>query len=855
MATSQTRHSPSTIRLAESSHPDGQGHGGPAAPVFGRRVLTVWVAAVCLIAAVAAATVTAILSERRHALTVARESLGRVAVTMAAHAEKVFDEAEHRLIESDLLLAALPPEEVSARVGQFARQAPDEAAHGLTAVLLFDHTGHVLAPSPLRGGDYSEDPQIVAALASPHQATTYSPPRTSRRSDALVIAAVRRVSPNPHGVSLAYTAIAIEPFLTLYSEIRPGARGVVALMREDGMVIAHQPNPAGSIGRSVGGPAEAAIRTGEQGFVEGVSVSDGTVRLIAFHRVGDFPFFGVVAAEKREVLALAGQRSLMLGAMGGTLCLLVAAGAGLHTAQLRRDARQVSALEASRAALERVAAIVEEMQAPVVVTDREGRTEWVNPAFTQLSGFSLEDMAGRKPSEVLQGPETDRETAAAIGRAVREGKAFDAELLNYTKAGRPHWIRLTGNPVRDRNGTLTRFIAVQIDITARREAEARAAEASRLSALGQLAGGIAHDMNNLLMVISLNLELLAESGLEKSAEAMAQAALGATMRGHDLTRQLLSFAQRAADPSGVTDLASLLGGLVPLLAKAMPEGIRIVTDLRCAGHCRGDAGTLESALTNLVMNARDALGGQGRVVIECERAEIAGEEALRLAIGTGLYVRITVSDDGPGIPREMLGRVLEPFFTTKERGKGTGLGLSMAYGFARQVGGTLTIASAPGSGTSVSLYLPLTDQQAESAPAAPEAAQSLRGRSILVVDDEPQILVLLDRMLRAAGLEVTRALDPEQARASLDAARPDVLLADVRLADGASGLDVADAARARWPGLPVIFMTGDPGPDFAQRIGAFPDATVLQKPFSRTELAAVLGKVLPAAELGALARA
>jgi PAS domain S-box-containing protein len=480
----------------------------------------------------------------------------------------------------------------------------------------------------------------------------------------------------------------------------------------------------------------------------------------------------------------------------------------------------------------------------------------VNPAFTRNTGFTLADIVGRKPGEILQGPDTDPETAARISAAVRNGEAFDVEIVNYTKDRKRCWIRLTGNPVREEDGTISRFIAVQTDITARREAEARAAEASRLSALGQLAGGVAHDMNNLLMVISLNLELLAESGLAPQAEGMAQAALGATMRGHDLTKQLLSFAQRAADHSRVTDVGALLGTIVPLLAKAMPEGVRFVSDLRCSGSCRVDAGALESALTNLVMNARDALGGRGAILVECARRQVGPEEAERLVVEPGAYMRLTVSDDGPGIPRELLGRVLEPFFTTKASGKGTGLGLSMAYGFARQAGGTLTIESTQGEGTTVTLLLPLA--QAAEAPCAGASGgqlDSVRGLSALIVDDEPQILVLLERMLRSAGLEVTLALDPAQARASLDARRPDVLLADVRLADGASGIELALAARVRWPGLPVIFMTGDPGPEFAERIAGFEDAAVLQKPFGRAELTGAVKAAVPGAALALAAPA
>lgn len=215
--------------------------------------------------------------------------------------------------------------------------------------------------------------------------------------------------------------------------------------------------------------------------------------------------------------------------------------------------------------------IPEATQALIIVTDRDGVTEWINPAFARRTGFPIEDMRGVRPGTMLQGPETDPEAAAAIGRAVRELRSFDVEILNDTKDGRPYWNQLVGNPVRDQDGRTTHVIAVQTDVTARRAAELRAAEASRLAALGQLAGGIAHDMNNHLMVVSLNLDLLCESARSEPSVGLARAALAATMRGHDLTRQLLSFAQRTPQTRDLVAAKELLSTVVALLGRTMPE--------------------------------------------------------------------------------------------------------------------------------------------------------------------------------------------------------------------------------------------------------------------------------------------
>lgn len=795
-----------------------------------------WATALLGVALITAGTVSSVSAERESALALARETLSHMAVSLAAHAERVFADAEHILLEGNLLLPLLKADEIASRLGTGHGASQREDARPGAAVLLIDADGIVLAPAQMQGQSYADDQLVSAAMASGRPHAMFGPPREGRRTGALVIPAAMAAAPNPNGVAVLYTVIPLAPFLDLFALVRPSGAGAAALFREDGMLMERQPFDREAVGRVFRGEATQAFARANAGTVDIVAHTDQVRRIVAFQRAGGYPFFTLVGAEHATILGDVMRRAQALGTLAALACLLVLAGAAFATRQLRRDARQVAALEASRATLDRVAMVAEQTQASVIVTDREGRTEWVNPAFTRNTGFSLAEMAGRKPGQLLQGPDTDPEAAARISVAVRQGEPFDVEILNYDKARRPAWIKLTGNPVRDASGTITRFIAVQTDITARRLAEARAAEASRLSSLGQLAGGVAHDMNNLLMVISLNLELLAESGLEPGKEAMAQAALAATMRGHDLTKQLLSFAQRAADPSRATDVTALLGTVLPLLSRSMPPGIRLITDLRSSGHCRGDPGTLESAVTNLVVNARDALGGPGQIVVECDRCEVGPEEAVQLTIAAGHYVRITVTDDGPGIPKELLGRVLEPFFTTKQGGQGTGLGLSMAYGFARQAGGTLTIESTQGEGTRVSLFLPVVTSGEADLPEPSAMPESLRGLSALVVDDEPQILSLLDRMLRAAGIEVVLALDPVQAQANLAAARPDVLLADVRLAGAQSGVDVAEAARARWPGLPVIFMTGDPGPHFAARVSSLADIAVLQKPFNRDGL-------------------
>lgn len=389
---------------------------------------------------------------------------------------------------------------------------------------------------------------------------------------------------------------------------------------------------------------------------------------------------------------------------------------------------------------------------------------------------------------------------------------------------------------------------LKIEAAKRSEAEARLSEGQKLQAVGQLAGGLAHDVNNMLSVIVSNLETLLETpqGSEQF-QALIERSIEAAHKSAELTRALLAFARKQTLNPQITDVNGLVGGIVSLLRRTLGEPTEI--DLQLDPElwlCTIDRGQLESAILNLAINARDAMPGGGRLTISTTNAELeepsAGEGDVALS---GPYVMIQVADTGVGMPPEIVNRAFEPFFTTKDIGKGTGLGLSMVYGFARQSGGMARIVSEAGRGTVVNLYLPrVTSGTAADQPVS--AVPPLRrgaGETILLVEDNPAVALATAEVVRSLGYRPVTASDARSALSELERTHDvALLLTDVVLAKGMSGFQLASAAREHRPDLPVIFVSGfvnqPPTPDPLR------DATLLAKPVRASQLAEAIAYAL-----------
>jgi PAS domain S-box-containing protein len=430
----------------------------------------------------------------------------------------------------------------------------------------------------------------------------------------------------------------------------------------------------------------------------------------------------------------------------------------------------------------------------------------------------------------------DHDRVAAQLRAWLEGDAsqYQIEFRLQHQAGGYVTVLSRGFVKRDAAGKAVRVSGTNTDITARRALEEKLRQSQKMEAVGQLAGGVAHDFNNLLSIILGNLDLVRHHlGDVADARESLGHAVAACRRGAELTRRLLSFSRQQPLAHEAVELGALLPGLGTVLRRLIPESIHI--DVRLAADLPRvviDPAMLENALLNLAINARDAMPTGGTLTFSA-----AAEDG---------RVRLAVSDTGTGMSPEVRERALEPFFTTQPTGQGTGLGLSMVYGFVQQSGGSLQLRSAPGEGTTVVLDLPASGAAAFVHP--PEVPLPIsagpRDEVVLVVEDEPGVRRLCVQALEHLGFRTVSSADgPDALEVLAMLPRVDLLLTDVVMPGGLSGLDLAAAAQARRPDLKVIFMSGYLPDSFdpASRARIRP---LLPKPFTASELSRLVSEVL-----------
>jgi len=483
-------------------------------------------------------------------------------------------------------------------------------------------------------------------------------------------------------------------------------------------------------------------------------------------------------------------------------------------------------------------------------------------------------------------------TAFPVARALRGDRVWPGiEFLFHGDEGRgPVWTRVAAVPFRDETGSVVGATVVIDDIdldkraeialaesreqfrrlneelearvaqevASREEAQARLAHAQRMEALGQLAGGIAHDFNNVLQAVQGGARLIEQrpGDVERTRRLVGMMAEAAG-RGAAITRRLLAFSRRADLRAEPLDAAELLGGLAEVLAHTMGDGIRAAVAVPAGlPPLVADKGQIETVLVNLAANARDAMAGQGTITLGAELVPVAADGP-RPPVGlpAGEYLRLSVADTGTGMTPEVLARVTEPFFTTKPHGKGTGLGLAMARGFVEQSGGALHIESAPGAGTTVSLWLPGAGAALQAVVPVPAGGPvgDVARATVLFVDDEPTVREIVAEGLRAAGYDVTAAAGAVEALELFDAGEPvDVLVSDLSM-PGVDGLVLVDEVHRRQPGLPAILLTGfaTDAAELAMQGAVSGAFSLLRKPIEAQALAERIAALLSGAEASA----
>ena len=472
-------------------------------------------------------------------------------------------------------------------------------------------------------------------------------------------------------------------------------------------------------------------------------------------------------------------------------------------------------------------------------------TSW-NSGAERAKGYKAEEILGENFARFYT--EEDRIAglpSRALHGAERDGR-YESEGWRIRKDGTRFWANAVIDAIRDSTGKLIGFAKVTRDLTERRESqqaleEARVAimQAQKMDAIGKLTGGVAHDFNNLLAVIVGSLDLarmrLASGG---EVERFLDNAMAAAERGATLTQRMLAFARRQELKLQSVDCLGLVQGMADMLQSTIGPSVTIDTLLPAnLPPAYADPAQLELALLNLAVNARDAMPEGGRIIIEA--SEMLTAEGALPGLGAGAYIKLSVVDDGEGMDAATLERAREPFFTTKGVGKGTGLGLSMVHGFAEQCGGALTIESVVGLGTTVSLWLPVSEHAAEDAmdsdmQSTEEAETPL---VILAVDDDNLVLMNTAGMLEDLGHTVFQAGSATDALRMLQQSRVDMVVTDHAM-PGMTGAQLADAIEEAHPGLPVIIITG-----FAELPPHASSRPRLDKPFRQAELARAVNSV------------
>jgi PAS domain S-box-containing protein len=477
-------------------------------------------------------------------------------------------------------------------------------------------------------------------------------------------------------------------------------------------------------------------------------------------------------------------------------------------------------------------------------------TLWWNENFKTLFGYDAADVEPGPEAWLNRIHPEDADRVIDSIHAVIDGneKSWVSEYRFLHHDGHALTIIDRGSVIRDESGRAIRMVGSMLDVSPQRELEGRLRQAQKLEAMGQLTGGIAHDFNNLLTVILGSTELLCDE-LESGQQPYLLAKMIATaaQRGADLTSRLLAFGRKQPLQPRLLDLGGLVAGMEAMLHRTLGEHIEIrVIRPAVPWTAEIDPALLESAILNLAINARDAMGKGGRLIIETANATLDAERAAEEDIAPGQYVVLTVSDTGQGIAPDVLPKVFEPFFTTKEAGKGSGLGLSMVYGFVKQSGGHIRIRSELGHGTTVRLYFSRSLKTAQASPettarGAPKGGNEL----ILVVEDDSLVRANLSRQLERLGYRVLEANAGAPALELL-AAYPDValLFTDIVMPGALNGAEFAKKALEIRPGLRVLFTSGYTEDAITHDGRLDPGVDLLSKPYSREQLATTLRRVM-----------
>lgn len=520
-----------------------------------------------------------------------------------------------------------------------------------------------------------------------------------------------------------------------------------------------------------------------------------------------------------------------------------------HSKVIQCNIRDITAHKRAKAERVRLMAAIEQVGESIFVTDALGSIQFINPAFTKMTGYSGEEAIGQNP-RILKSGEQDELFYRDLWDTISGGTTWSGRLVNKRKDATLYTEETTISPVRDSLNKIVNYVSVGRDITAHLKLTSQVNQAQKMEAIGLLAGGVAHDYNNMLTVI-LGYAELAQRKVNpfQSVHADLEEIIKAGKRSIDITRQLLIFARKQTIVPVVLDLNKSVESMLTILRRLIGENIEL-TWLPREGlaSIKMDPSQGDQILVNLCLNARDAVNDVGKVTIETENV-IFDEAYCAEHVGfvAGEYVMLAVSDDGCGMDKETQDQIFTPFFTSKEVGEGTGLGLSIVYGIVKQNNGFINVNSAPGKGSTFKIYLPRHTTQAVEVPQESVVGgvgesvakkSSSHQKTVLVVEDEPALLQMSKMMLEKLGYRVLTAHKPSEAIRLVEGNAEEIhlLLTDVIMPE-MNGNDLAARVQFLCPSIKIIFMSGYTAKVTTELSELDEDKNFIGKPFSMDDLA------------------
>ncbi len=518
----------------------------------------------------------------------------------------------------------------------------------------------------------------------------------------------------------------------------------------------------------------------------------------------------------------------------------------------RRLSRGEQKLKQTEANLHILSSSVEQANEAIIITDKQGIIEYVNPAFVKLTGYNKQDVLGKNPS-ILQSGIHDKIFYSKLWTDLAAGIAWQGRIVDQKKDGSCYPAMLTISPIKNAKGEITHYVGSQQDLREYEHLEEQFHQAQKMEALGTLVGGIAHDFNNSLAAISGN-AYLAKLAVEGNPEAtrMLDTIETLSFRSAAMIKQLLAYSRKDMKSMNPMNLSSFLKEAIKIHKVSLPENIKLELNIEDVSlMVQGDIGQSQQVIMNLINNAKDAVQDSAEPAITVSLTRFETDAAFRQQhpeLKEDSFACIGIKDNGHGINGENLGLVFDPFFTTKEVGKGTGLGLSMAYGAIKSHGGIITIESDLPCGTQFNVLLPLLAAEQTEMPADHSNERLLRGtETILVVDDEPSVVETTRAVLQSLGYTVLIAGNGQEAVALYQSQQHniDLLIMDVVMPE-LSGIEAAKAIRQLNPQVKIIFATGYDRSNSLDGKAAMHSETVISKPFSAGSISRLIRSVLEA---------